>query len=86
MGLNQRKSKEAHAIFSDLENQDKKSNHFGFGFITKNVSDLLRLCFTLIDDQGNQVEFHKNEEKVPILSFETQVIQKDCRNKSTKQI
>ena len=41
----------------------------------KNLSDLLRFYFTFIDDQGNQIEFNKNEGKVPVLNLEIQVIQ-----------
>lgn len=67
-------SKRGTVIFSDSENQDAKPKHFGFGFSTPNVSDLLKFYVILIDDKGEQIEFEKNLHKVAVINFGIQVI------------
>ena len=65
-------SKTAYVIFSDPENQGTKTKQFAFGFNSQNVSDLLK--FYIIDDKGEPTDFEKNENKVPVINFEIQVI------------
>ena len=67
-------SKRSQAIFSDLEDLTRQTNHFAFTFTTKNVSDLLNFSVTLVDGTNNIIKFPKGEKKLPIISFQIQII------------
>ena len=58
-------SKRSQVIFVDTESH-AKSSHYGFVFITKNVSDLFNFTITLLDGKGNKITFPSNETKVPV--------------------
>ena len=62
-------SKRTNVIFSDSEHRSTLSKYFSFGFETKNISDLFKFDFVLLNDKGNNIEFAAHEEKVPILNF-----------------
>ena len=47
-------SKRSQAVFVDSEYHTKLS-HFGFAFITKNISDLFNFTITLIGSTGNKL-------------------------------
>ena len=47
-------SKRSQAVFVDSEYHMKLS-HFGFAFITKNISDLFNFTITLIGSTGNKL-------------------------------
>ena len=47
-------SKRSQAVFVDSEYHTKLS-HFGFAFITKNISDLFNFTITLIGSRGNKL-------------------------------
>ena len=67
-------SKRSQAIFSDLEDLTRQTNHFAFTFTTKTVSDLLNFSVTLVDGTNNIIKFPKGEKKLPIISFQIQII------------
>ena len=64
-----RNSKSANKLFFDSEHQRPVSRDLGFNFIAKNISNLFKVYFTLLDDKGSYVEFRKGEDKVPVLNF-----------------
>ena len=66
-------SKRSQAIFVDSE-YHTKSSHYGFAFITKNVSDLFNFTITLLDGKGNKITFPSNEAKVPVIGFKIQIV------------
>ena len=67
-------SKRSQAIFSDLEDLTRQTSHFAFTFTTKNASDLLNFSVTLVDGTNNIIKFPKGEKKLPIISFQIQII------------
>ena len=50
------------------------AKHFVFGFKTTDLHNLLNFEYSLLDDQGNYIEFQKNEDKIPALKFIIQVV------------
>ena len=66
-------SKRSQAIFVDSE-YHTKSSHYGFAFITKNVSDLFNFTVTLLDGKDNKIAFPSNETKVPVIEFNIQIV------------
>ena len=65
-------SRQSQAFFVDSA-YHTKSSHYGFAFITKNVSDLLNFTITLLDSKGNKIPFPSNETKVPVIGFKIQI-------------
>ena len=61
-------SERSQAVFVDSE-YHTKSSHYGFAFTTKNVSNLFNLTITLLDSNGNKINFPSNEAKVPVIGF-----------------
>ena len=61
-------SKRSQVIFVDTE-YHTKSSHYGFAFITKNVSDLFNFTITWLDGKGNKISFPSNETKVPVIDL-----------------
>ena len=61
-------SERSQTIFVDSE-YHTKSSHYGFAFTTKNVSNLFNLKITLLDSNGNKINFPSNEAKVPVIGF-----------------
>ena len=61
-------SERSQAVFVDSE-YHTKSSHYGFAFTTKNVSNLFNLKITLLDSNGNKINFPSNEAKVPVSGF-----------------
>ena len=55
-------SQRSQAIFTNSE-QHQKVSHFSFGFITRNLSDLLNFTVTLLDSHGKELIF-PNSEKI----------------------
>ena len=66
-------SKRSQTVFLDSE-YHTKSSHFGFAFITKNVSDLFNFTMTLLDSSSNKITFPSNETKVPTMVFKIQIV------------
>ena len=60
-------------VFSDSE-YPVAAKHFPFGFETTDLHNLLNFEYSLLDDQGNLIEFQKNEDKIPALKFTIQVV------------
>ena len=60
-------------VFSDSE-YPVAAKHFAFGFETTDLHNLLNFEYSLLDDQGNLIEFQKNEDKIPALKFTIQVV------------
>ena len=50
------------------------SSHIAFAFTTKNFSDLLNFSITLVDSDGNNINFPKTEKKILIVNFIIQII------------
>ena len=65
-------SRQSQAFFVDSA-YHTKSSHYGFAFITKNVSDLFIFTMTLLDSKGNEITFPSNETKVPVIGFKIQI-------------
>ena len=55
-------SKRSQAIFTDSK-QHQKASHFAFGFITRNLFDLLNFTVTLLDSDGKELNFAKSEKR-----------------------
>ena len=51
-------------IFADSE-YPIAAKHFAFGFETTDLCNLLNFEYSLLDDQGNLIEFQNNEDKIP---------------------
>ena len=66
-------SKKLQAVFVDSEYHTKLS-HFGFVFITKNVSNLFNFTITLLDGSGSKMTFPSNKTKVPTIGFKIQIV------------
>ena len=66
-------SKRSQAKFPDSE-ELIHSSHIAFAFTTKNFSDLLNFSITLVDSDGNNIEFPKSQTKIPIVNFIIQII------------
>ena len=66
-------SNRSRAIFVDSE-YHTKSSHYGFVFITKNVSVLFNFTITLLDSKGNKITFPSNKTKVPVIGFKIQIV------------
>ena len=45
---------------------------FSFGFMAKNNLDIFKCYFMFLDYKGNNIEFTKGEDKIPILNFKIQ--------------
>ena len=67
-------SKRVQVVFSDSENLNQNSNHLGFSFITKNITDLLQFSITLLDGAGKKITFPASETKLPIINFSIQIL------------
>ena len=67
-------SKRVQVVFSDSENLNQNSNHLGFSFITKNITDLLQFSITLLDGAGKKITFPADETKLPIINFTIQIL------------
>ena len=50
------------------------AKHFPFGFETTDLHSLLNFEYSLIDDQGNWLQFKQGEVKIPALSFTIQIV------------
>ena len=66
-------SKRSQAKFTDSE-ELTHSSHIAFAVTTKNFSDLLNFSITLVDSDGNNINFPKTEKKIPIVNFIIQII------------
>ena len=60
-------------MFNDSENPTL-AKHFAFAFETTNLSDLLNFELSLLDDEAKPINFAAAEQKVPALTFTSQVI------------
>ena len=66
-------SKRSQAIFIDSELIIKPS-HFVFAFITRNIPNILNFTVTLLYGDGKKITFPATEKKIPIISFNIQII------------
>ena len=57
-----------------ISNSCKTFCIFAYGFETTDLHNLLNFEYSLLDDQGNLIEFQKNEDKIPALKFTIQVV------------
>ena len=48
--------------------------HFGFGFETTDLDNLLNFEYSLIDNKGKLLEFTQGEDKIPALNLTVQII------------
>ena len=60
-------------VFTDSE-YPVAAKHFAFGFETTDLHNVLNFEYSLLDNQGNLIEFQKNEDKIPALKFTIQVV------------
>ena len=66
-------SKRSQSVLVGSEYHTKLS-HFGFAFITRNLSELLNFTIALIDRSGNKITFPSNETKVPTIGLKIQIV------------
>ena len=71
--LAKEQTKRSQAIFVDSEFQSKPS-HFAFAFTTRNLSDLLSFTVTLLDSDGKEIKFPKDEKKYPTIGYRIEII------------
>ena len=69
------KRKWVNVLFNNSELEPTSSKHFVFGFNTTKLHDTLHFEYSLLDNEGQLIEFKKDENKVPVLNFTIQVIQ-----------
>ena len=50
------------------------AKHFSFGFETKNINNLFNFKYSLLNDDGEIIEFRDGETKVPTLNFSIQIL------------
>ena len=50
------------------------AKHFSFGFETTNINNLLNFKYSLLNDDGEIIQFRDGEKKVPTLNFSIQVL------------
>ena len=67
-------SKRVQVVFFDSENFAGQSNHFSLAFETRNLSDILKFSITLVDGENKPIKFKDGEDKVPIITFDIQII------------
>ena len=48
--------------------------HFGFKFKTRSPTEFLEFTCELLDDKAKQIEFKDDEEKVPILDLQIDIL------------
>ena len=66
-------TKRSQAIFVDSELQAKPS-HLAFVFTTRNLSDLLSFTVTLLDSDGKEIKFSRDEKKVLTIGYRIEII------------
>ena len=66
-------TKRSQAIFVDSELQTKPS-HLAFVFTTRNLSDLLSFTVTLLDSDGKEIKFSRDEKKVLTIGYRIEII------------
>ena len=66
-------TKRSQAIFVDSEFQTKPS-HLAFAFTTRNLSDLLSFTVTLLDSDGKEIKFPKDEKKYATIGYRIEII------------
>lgn len=54
--------------------QPQNTDHFAFGFKTKNPKDIANFNFLLLDGDANLINFVDGEKKVPVLNFKTETL------------
>ena len=67
-------SKRVQVVFFDSEDFAGQSNHFSLAFETRNLSDILKFSITLVDGENKPIKFKDGEDKVPIITFDIQII------------
>ena len=50
------------------------AKHFSFGFETTNINNLFNFKYSLLNDDGEIIQFRDGEKKVPTLNFSIQVL------------
>ena len=50
------------------------SKHFGFGFETTDLHNLLNFEYSLLHEGAKRIEFKSGEDKIPALNFTIQII------------
>ena len=71
--LTKGQTKRSQAIFVDSEFQTKPS-HLAFAFTTRNLSDLLSFTVTLLDSDGKEIKFPKDEKKYATIGYRIEII------------
>ena len=52
----------------------KNAKHFGFKFKTRFPTEFLEFTCELLDDKAKQIEFADNEQKVPIIDLQIDIL------------
>ena len=60
------------ATFKD-QKEINNNSHLCFPFLTRSLNDLLSFSIYLRDDKNKEIEFNSGEQKISVLSFQTDV-------------
>ena len=71
--LTKGQTKRFQEIFVDSEFQTKPP-HLLFAFTTSNLSDLLSFTVTLLDSDGKEIKFSRDEKKVLTIGYRIEII------------
>ena len=61
-------------VFIDTEISVSEARHFGYGFATKSLNDLLNFNVIFLDGEGKLIDWRETEKKVPVLDFTIQIM------------
>ena len=67
-------TKRVQTVFVESENFYGQSSHIALPFKTNNISDILNFSVTLVDGEGNKINFKEGETQLPLINFEIQIL------------
>ena len=67
-------TKRVQSVFVESENFYGQSSHIALPFKTNNISDILNFSVTLVDGEGNKIDFKEGETQLPLINFEIQIL------------
>ena len=68
------KGKWVNIVFNNSELNPTAVKHFAYGFVTKNLNDLLNFDVIFLDGKGKEIKFNSTSKKVPSLDFVIQIL------------
>ena len=67
-------TKRVQSVFVESENFYGQSSHIALPFKTNNIPDILNFSVTLVDGEGNKIDFKEGETQLPLINFEIQIL------------